>query len=119
MLLPAHGDLLLYPVLLLLLYMLKAPLVKSGMLSIWHRSHQQLEQQNALETFLKGCVWLEGNSDLLLDTGFGKAAMSIRFPTAILKRKLDLIDQLQVILGMVQVPWNHYMKRNGTQEKEI
>ncbi|KAG7091435.1 hypothetical protein E1B28_010471 [Marasmius oreades] len=54
----------LYPVLSLLSYMLKAPLVKPG-----HDVVNSLNRQrNALETFLKACIGLEGNSDLLLES---------------------------------------------------
>ncbi|KAJ8074371.1 Myo-inositol-1-phosphate synthase [Marasmius tenuissimus] len=54
----------LYPVLSLLSYMLKAPLVKPG-----HEVVNSLNRQrNALESFLKACIGLEGNSDLLLDS---------------------------------------------------
>ncbi|KAF4598900.1 Myo-inositol-1-phosphate synthase [Pleurotus pulmonarius] len=54
----------LYPVLSLLSYMLKAPLVKPGTEVI----NSLNRQRNALESFLKACVGLEGSSDLLLDT---------------------------------------------------
>ncbi|KAJ7575588.1 hypothetical protein C8J56DRAFT_1017088 [Mycena floridula] len=54
----------LYPVLSLLSYMLKAPLVKPGTEVI----NSLNRQRNALEAFLKACVGLEGSSDLLLDT---------------------------------------------------
>ncbi|KAI0753385.1 Myo-inositol-1-phosphate synthase [Daedaleopsis nitida] len=54
----------LYPVLSLLSYMLKAPLVKPGTDVI----NSLNRQRNALETFLKACIGLEGSSDLLLDT---------------------------------------------------
>ncbi|KAI0250014.1 inositol-3-phosphate synthase [Lactifluus subvellereus] len=54
----------LYPVLSLLSYMLKAPLVKPGTDVVNSLSRQR----NALETFLKACIGLEGNSDLLLET---------------------------------------------------
>ncbi|KAJ7073396.1 hypothetical protein B0H15DRAFT_925663 [Mycena belliarum] len=54
----------LYPVLSLLSYMLKAPLVKPGTEVI----NSLNRQRNALETFLKACIGLEGNSDLLLET---------------------------------------------------
>jgi len=74
----------LYPVLSLLSYMLKAPLVKPGMtpydsiMTTEQYSDQSSlgtdvvnslnRQRNALESFLKACVGLEGNSDLLLET---------------------------------------------------
>ncbi|KAI0002237.1 Myo-inositol-1-phosphate synthase [Russula compacta] len=54
----------LYPVLSLLSYMLKAPLVKRGTDVVNSLSRQR----NALETFLKACIGLEGSSDLLLET---------------------------------------------------
>ncbi|KZS88211.1 Myo-inositol-1-phosphate synthase [Sistotremastrum niveocremeum HHB9708] len=54
----------LYPVLSLLSYMLKAPLVKPGTDVV----NSLNRQRNALETFLKACVGLEGSSDLLLET---------------------------------------------------
>jgi len=54
----------LYPVLSLLSYMLKAPLVKPGTEVV----NSLNRQRNALESFLKACVGLEGNSDLLLET---------------------------------------------------
>ncbi|KAI9508001.1 inositol-3-phosphate synthase [Russula earlei] len=54
----------LYPVLSLLSYMLKAPLVKPGTDVVNSLSRQR----NALETFLKACIGLEGSSDLLLET---------------------------------------------------
>ncbi|KAJ7246453.1 hypothetical protein C8J57DRAFT_1081474 [Mycena rebaudengoi] len=54
----------LYPVLSLLSYMLKAPLVKPGTEVV----NSLNRQRNALETFLKACIGLEGNSDLLLET---------------------------------------------------
>ena len=54
----------LYPVLSLLSYMLKAPLVKPGTDVV----NSLNRQRNALEAFLKACVGLEGNSDLLLET---------------------------------------------------
>lgn len=54
----------LYSVLSLLSYMLKAPLVKPGIDVV----NSLNRQRNALEAFLKACVGLEGNSDLLLDT---------------------------------------------------
>jgi len=54
----------LYPVLSLLSYMCKAPLVKpgTGVVNSLNR------QRNALESFLKACVGLENNTDLLLET---------------------------------------------------
>ncbi|KAJ2967138.1 hypothetical protein NUW54_g13597 [Trametes sanguinea] len=51
----------LYPVLSLLSYMLKAPLVKPGTDVV----NSLNRQRNALETFLKACIGLEGSSDLL------------------------------------------------------
>ncbi|KAJ7650390.1 hypothetical protein FB45DRAFT_779459 [Roridomyces roridus] len=54
----------LYPVLSLLSYMLKAPLVKPGTEVV----NSLNRQRNALETFLKACIGLEGSSDLLLET---------------------------------------------------
>ena len=54
----------LYPVLTLLSYMLKAPLVKPGTDVV----NSLGRQRNALEAFLKACVGLEGSSDLLLET---------------------------------------------------
>ena len=54
----------LYPVLSLLSYMLKAPLVKPGTDVV----NSLNRQRNALEVFLKACIGLEGSSDLLLDT---------------------------------------------------
>ena len=54
----------LYPVLSLLSYMLKAPLVKPGTDVVNSLSRQR----NALETFLKACIGVEGSSDLLLET---------------------------------------------------
>ncbi|KAJ6607403.1 hypothetical protein B0H10DRAFT_2166852 [Mycena sp. CBHHK59/15] len=54
----------LYPVLSLLSYMLKAPLVKPGTEVV----NSLNRQRNALESFLKACIGLEGNSDLLLET---------------------------------------------------
>lgn len=54
----------LYSVLSLLSYMLKAPLVKPGTDVV----NSLGRQRNALEAFLKACVGLEGNSDLLLET---------------------------------------------------
>lgn len=73
----------LYPVLSLLSYMLKAPLVKPGasVPSFLHLCDAYMffvagtevinslnRQRNALESFLKACIGLENNSDLLLDT---------------------------------------------------
>jgi myo-inositol-1-phosphate synthase len=74
----------LYPVLSLLSYMLKAPLVKPGtcitIFSLYvGKVDRRLRagtdvvnslsrQRNALETFLKACIGLEGSSDLLLET---------------------------------------------------
>jgi myo-inositol-1-phosphate synthase len=68
-------------VLSLLSYMCKAPLVKPGMCSIQRYSFLLMtvlvgtgvvnslnRQRNALEAFLKACVGLESNSDLLLET---------------------------------------------------
>ena len=54
----------LYPVMSLLSYMCKAPLVKpgTGVVNSLNR------QRNALESFLKACIGLESNSDLLLET---------------------------------------------------
>ncbi|KAJ7220211.1 hypothetical protein GGX14DRAFT_433880 [Mycena pura] len=54
----------LYPVLSLLSYMLKAPLVKPGTEVV----NSLNRQRNALESFLKACIGLEANSDLLLET---------------------------------------------------
>ncbi|KAF8623312.1 hypothetical protein AX17_001611 [Amanita inopinata Kibby_2008] len=54
----------LYSVLSLLSYMLKAPLVKPGTDVV----NSLNRQRNALEAFLKACIGLEGNSDLLLQT---------------------------------------------------
>ncbi|KAF8270182.1 inositol-3-phosphate synthase [Lactarius quietus] len=54
----------LHPVLSLLSYMLKAPLVKPGTDVVNSLSRQR----NALETFLKACIGLEGSSDLLLES---------------------------------------------------
>ncbi|KAF7362892.1 hypothetical protein MVEN_00639300 [Mycena venus] len=54
----------LYPVLSLLSYMLKAPLVKPGTEVV----NSLNRQRNALETFLKACIGLESNTDLLLET---------------------------------------------------
>jgi len=54
----------LYPVLSLLSYMLKAPLVKPGTEVV----NSLNRQRNALESFLKACIGLENNSDLLLET---------------------------------------------------
>jgi myo-inositol-1-phosphate synthase len=73
----------LYPVLSLLSYMLKAPLVKPGKRFpvVGNRSRELNtstagcdvinslgRQRNALEAFLKACIGLEGSSDLLLET---------------------------------------------------
>lgn len=52
----------LYSVLSLLSYMLKAPLVKPGADVV----NSLGRQRNALETFLKACLGLEGSTDLLL-----------------------------------------------------
>ncbi|KAJ6513380.1 hypothetical protein C8R45DRAFT_1088419 [Mycena sanguinolenta] len=54
----------LYPVLSLLSYMLKAPLVKPGTEVV----NSLNRQRNALEGFLKACIGLENNSDLLLES---------------------------------------------------
>ncbi|KAH8110511.1 Myo-inositol-1-phosphate synthase [Phellopilus nigrolimitatus] len=54
----------LYPVLSLLSFMLKAPLVKRGTDVVNSLSRQR----NGLEAFLKACLGLEGSSDLILDT---------------------------------------------------
>ncbi|KAF9454184.1 Myo-inositol-1-phosphate synthase [Macrolepiota fuliginosa MF-IS2] len=54
----------LYSVLSLLSYMLKAPLVKPGTDVV----NSLNRQRNALESFLKACVGLESNTDLLLET---------------------------------------------------
>lgn len=54
----------LYPILSLLSYMLKAPLVKPGTDVV----NSLNRQRNALETFLKACIGLEGSSDLLLES---------------------------------------------------
>nr|GAT60864.1 predicted protein [Mycena chlorophos] len=54
----------LYPVLSLLSYMLKAPLVKPGTEVV----NSLNRQRNALEAFLKACIGIEGSSDLLLET---------------------------------------------------
>ncbi|EGO00631.1 hypothetical protein SERLA73DRAFT_104981 [Serpula lacrymans var. lacrymans S7.3] len=54
----------LYPVLSLLSYMCKAPLVKPGTDVV----NSLGRQRNALESFLKACIGLEGSSDLLLET---------------------------------------------------
>ncbi|GBE80842.1 Myo-inositol-1-phosphate synthase [Sparassis latifolia] len=54
----------LHPILSLLSYMLKAPLVKPGTDVI----NSLNRQRNALEAFLKACIGLEGSSDLLLET---------------------------------------------------
>ena len=74
----------LYSVLSLLSYMLKAPLVKPGAHSPVALSlrcgdadtvfagtdvvNSLNRQRNALETFLKACIGLEGSSDLLMET---------------------------------------------------
>ncbi|KAH9485802.1 Inositol-3-phosphate synthase [Psilocybe cubensis] len=54
----------LYSVLSLLSYMLKAPLVKPGTEVV----NSLNRQRNALESFLKACIGLETNADLLLET---------------------------------------------------
>jgi myo-inositol-1-phosphate synthase len=54
----------LYPVLSLLSYMLKAPLVKPGTDVV----NALGRQRAALEAFLKACVGLESNPDLLLES---------------------------------------------------
>ncbi|KAF9029530.1 Myo-inositol-1-phosphate synthase [Hymenopellis radicata] len=54
----------LYSVLSLLSYMLKAPLVKPGTEVV----NSLNRQRNALDSFLKACIGLENNSDLLLET---------------------------------------------------
>jgi len=54
----------LYSVLSLLSYMLKAPLVKPGTDVVNSLSRQR----NALETFLKACLGLQHQGDLLLNT---------------------------------------------------
>lgn len=54
----------LHAVLSLLSYMCKAPLVKPGTDVV----NSLGRQRNALESFLKACIGLEGNSDLLLET---------------------------------------------------
>ncbi|KAI6046271.1 hypothetical protein EDC04DRAFT_2887951 [Pisolithus marmoratus] len=54
----------LYPVLSLLSYMCKAPLVKPGTDVV----NSLGRQRNALEGFLKACIGLEVNGDLLLET---------------------------------------------------
>ena len=54
----------LYSVLSLLSYMLKAPLVKPGTDVV----NSLNRQRNALESFLKACIGVEGSSDLLLET---------------------------------------------------
>jgi len=54
----------LYSVLSLLSYMLKAPLVKPGTEVV----NGLNRQRNALESFLKACIGLEANSDMLLET---------------------------------------------------
>lgn len=80
---PDAGFKPLYPVLSLLSYMLKAPLVKPGVYfilsSLTSVIYMRLRagtdvvnslsrQRNALEAFLKACIGLEGSSDLLLET---------------------------------------------------
>jgi len=52
----------LYPVLSLLSFMLKAPLVKPGTDVVNSLSRQR----NGLEAFLKACIGLEGSSDIIL-----------------------------------------------------
>ncbi|KAG2138025.1 hypothetical protein DEU56DRAFT_347158 [Suillus clintonianus] len=54
---------LLYAVLSLLSYICKAPLVKPGTDIV----NSLGRQRNALESFLKACFGLQGNSDLLLE----------------------------------------------------
>lgn len=54
----------LYSVLSLLSYMLKAPLVKPGTDVV----NSLNRQRNGLEMFLKACIGLENNGDLLLST---------------------------------------------------
>ena len=54
----------LYPVLSLLSYMLKAPLVKPGTDVV----NSLNRQRNALDQFLKACLGLEHQGDLLLET---------------------------------------------------
>ena len=54
----------LYSVLSLLSFMLKAPLVKPGTDVVNSLSRQR----NGLEMFLKACLGLENNGDLLLNT---------------------------------------------------
>ncbi|KAL5531856.1 INO1_3 [Sanghuangporus sanghuang] len=54
----------LYPVLSLLSFMLKAPLVKPGSDVVNSLSRQR----NGLEAFLKACLGIEGSADLILDT---------------------------------------------------
>ncbi|KAI5995260.1 hypothetical protein F5J12DRAFT_855498 [Pisolithus orientalis] len=54
----------LYPVLSLLSYMCKAPLVKPGTDVV----NSLGRQRNALDAFLKACIGLEANGDLLLET---------------------------------------------------
>ena len=54
----------LYSVLSLLSYMLKAPLVKPGTDVV----NALGRQRNALEMFMKACLGLEGQGDLLLET---------------------------------------------------
>lgn len=54
----------LYTVLSLLSYMLKAPLVKPGTEVV----NALGRQRNALELFMKACLGLEGQGDLLLES---------------------------------------------------
>lgn len=54
----------LYSVLSLLSYMLKAPLVKPGTDVV----NALGRQRNALEMFMKACLGLEGQGDLLLES---------------------------------------------------
>ena len=54
----------LYPVLSLLSYMCKAPLVKPGTDVV----NSLGRQRNALDAFFRACIGLEGNNDLLLET---------------------------------------------------
>lgn len=54
----------LYPVLSLLSYMLKAPLVKPGTDVV----NSLNRQRSALDQFLKACLGLEHQGDLLLET---------------------------------------------------
>jgi len=54
----------LYTVLSLLSYMLKAPLVKPGTQVV----NALGRQRNALELFMKACLGLEGQGDLLLES---------------------------------------------------